>query len=78
VPLGIIAYAIAANVCYTGGWVAELVLARRLPQNTGQFAVRAFKIGMKFSVGLTLFPAVMSWAVFLVMLATGQKVHGSP
>jgi hypothetical protein len=75
VPMGIIAYGIIANVCYTGGWIAELLLARFRPgASTTAFGVRAFRLGVKFSIGLTLFPAVLSWAVFLFSLATGRRV----
>jgi hypothetical protein len=64
VPLGIVAYAILANICYTGGWIVELFVARsNLAIKTG-FGLRAFRIGMKFSICLTVFPAVLSWAVF--------------
>jgi hypothetical protein len=77
VPLGIIAYGIAANVCYTGGWVVELMLARRGAMRTSEFGTRAFRLGVIFSVGLTLFPAVFTWAGFLLTLASGRRVGGS-
>jgi hypothetical protein len=77
VPLGIIAYGIAANVCYTGGWVVESRLAKRGTLDASDFGVRAFKYGMIFSVGLTLFPAVFSWAGFLLSLASGRRASGS-
>jgi hypothetical protein len=74
VPLGIIAYGIAANVCYTGGWVVELRLAKRGATSTSEFGIRAFRFGLIFSVALTLFPAVFSWAGFLLTLA-GRTTH---
>jgi len=68
IPLGIVAYAVLANICYTGGWIVELLMARsNLAIKTG-FGLRAFCIGMKFSICLTVLPAVLSWAVFLLAL----------
>jgi hypothetical protein len=74
IPFGAIAFGFLANVCYTGGWIAELLLSRFKPDwNTNAFGVRAFRLGVKFSVFVTLFPAVLSWAVFLFSLATGRR-----
>jgi hypothetical protein len=78
VPFGIIAYGIAANICYTGGWIVESWLTQKGTKDTNEFGVRAFSGGMKFSVGLTLFPAIFCWAVFLVSLATGRGPLGFP
>jgi hypothetical protein len=75
---GILLYAIAANICYTGGWIVELFLVRRSPMQAQAFGPRAFRRGMKFSIGLTLFPALLSWAVFLGDLAFGHRVAANP
>ena len=65
VPLGIIAYGIAANVCYTGGRIVELFLVKRgTLVDTNEFAVRAFRRGLKFSVGPTSFPRPLVGGVF--------------
>ncbi len=72
VPLGIIAYGIIANVCYTGGWMAELMLARFRPEiRTDIFGLRAFRLGVRFSIGLTISPALLCWGTFLFSLVTG-------
>jgi hypothetical protein len=64
-----------ANICYTGGWIGELLLARFRPENThGSFGLRAFRLGVKFSIALTIFPALLCWAVFLFRLVTGGRV----
>jgi hypothetical protein len=75
---GILLYAVLANVCYTGGWIVELLLARRSPTRAAGFGLLAFRRGMKFSICLTLFPAVISWAVFLGDLAFGHRVAANP
>jgi hypothetical protein len=75
---GILLYAILANICYTGGWIVELLLVRWNPTRAAGFGVRAFRRGLKFSIGLTLFPAVLSWAVFLMSFAIGRRVSANP
>jgi len=74
VPIGILAYGIIANICYTGGWIAELLLAKfKAGARTGVFGVRGFRFGMMFSIALTLSPGVLSWAELLLSLATGKR-----
>ena len=74
IPIFIIVYGVLANVCYTSGWIAALVLSRFNPEkNTNAFGVRIFRLGVKFSIFVTLLPAVLSWAVFLFSPATGRR-----
>lgn len=74
IPFFIGVYGVLANVCYTGGWIAELILSRFTQDgNTNAFAVWVFRVGVRFSIFVTLFPAVLSWAVFLFSLATGRR-----
>jgi hypothetical protein len=76
VPLAIIVYGIGANVCFTGGRIAECLLRSRRLVDTNAFAVRAFRAGMKFSVILTLIPAILSWLAFGFAVANGN--HPNP
>jgi hypothetical protein len=57
-PLVAIAmYALAANVMYTGGWMAELALLRPLfGRRTPVVGATLFRYGFAFAVGLTLIP----------------------
>jgi hypothetical protein len=74
IPFGAIVFWFFANVCYTGGWIAELLLSRfKADRNTNAVGILAFRLGVKFSILVTLFPAVLSWAVFLFSLATGRR-----
>jgi hypothetical protein len=76
IPFGAIIFWFFANVCYTGGWIAELLLSRfKADGYTNAFGVRAFRLGVKFSILVTLFPAVLSWAVFLFSLVTGRRAE---
>ncbi len=73
--LGAILYGIMANVCYTGGWIVELLLrATRRGADTTAFARRALRVGVRFSVALTLLPAAVSWAVFGINLLLSRKM----
>jgi hypothetical protein len=74
----ILFYGILANVFYTGGWVAELTYrTSTIAERSGELALKAFRIGMGFSILLTLCPAVLSWLGFAIALMHGQK-HGPP
>jgi hypothetical protein len=72
--IGIVAYGIAANVCYTIGWVAELIIGRFWKNRAGAFGEIAFFIGVLFSIAVTLTPALFAVCASLVLLAIGN--HG--
>ncbi len=73
---GIFLYGILANICYTGGWVCELLVrAASRTSNSTPFGVKTFRIGVGFSVFITLCPAVICWSLFVITLLKGQK-HG--
>lgn len=56
---GVIIYGVLANVCFTGGWVAELIVQKAWPQEADRFASTSFALGLVFSVLLTLIPAIL-------------------
>ena len=56
---GVIIYGVLANVCFTGGWVTELIVQKAWPQEADRFASTSFALGLVFSVLLTLIPAVL-------------------
>lgn len=71
--LAVAAYAVAANVCYSFGAAAELLLERWLQRETYGLGPALFRHGLVFSVGLTLFPiSVMTIGRILRFLTTGQ------
>jgi hypothetical protein len=79
VVLGVAAYAIIANICYTGGWISELLVGTwKTSAEASAFGHRAFRRGMQFSICLTLFPAVLSWALLLVRVAAVHRSAPSP
>jgi hypothetical protein len=74
----ILPYAVLANICYTAGWISELLVrTTRTADDAAAFAIRAFRAGITFSIFITLSPAAICWLVFVVALIKGQK-HGPP
>ena len=63
--IGITAYGIAANVCYSLGAPTELLLERWLGRQTYALGPTLFRYGLIYSVGLTLFPLALG--VFAVL-----------
>jgi hypothetical protein len=52
----IVAYATAANLAFTGGWIAELSLRRHFGRRTGTLGAALFRYGFVFAAGVTLLP----------------------
>jgi hypothetical protein len=52
-------YGIMANVCFTGGWIAELLFRRHDYGEFNAVGPTLFRYGFAFSIGLTLFPIGM-------------------
>jgi hypothetical protein len=55
-------YACVVNFFYTGGWLAELVWCRWWRMEQENFAVLSFRLGLVFSILVTLMPAVIAIA----------------
>jgi hypothetical protein len=59
IVIAAVAYGIAANVCYTGGWIVENLVERWLKRPVYGLGPALFRHGLVFSIGLTLIPAVV-------------------
>jgi len=57
--MAVIAYGVMANVCFTGGWIVELICRRVWGKKADSFGEISFTIGTIFSVLLTLLPAAL-------------------
>lgn len=57
-------YGVAANVCFTAGWMSELVARRIWGARAEAYGEISFCVGTVFSVLLTLFPTLLSLAPF--------------
>jgi hypothetical protein len=63
---GVVLYALAANVCYTLGWVTELIWFRGDSVRSEKIRPKIFRAGVIFSGVLTLLPALVVpvlWAI---------------
>lgn len=63
---GVAAYAFVANACYCLGWITELLWSGGDTSRTAQLRGRVFRVGIWFSVAVTLLPAVLvptMWAI---------------
>jgi hypothetical protein len=64
---------VGANVCYTGGWLAEAIALRFWGQTAGgHFGQIAFVLGFFFSIALTLAPIALVPVGWLMLLASRQ------
>jgi hypothetical protein len=62
----VLLYAIGANVCYTLGWITELLWSAGDIGKTEGVRQKVFRIGLLFSVGLTGLPGLLMiiiWAL---------------
>ena len=67
--IAILLYGVAANFCYTGGWLAELLVEGIWKESAKNLGQNAFVFGLLFSVALTLLPViictiVVAWKLF--------------
>ena|SRR5712691_2673545 len=70
-PIGIIiaviGYAVAANICYSLGWITELLWSGGDTTRTEAIRPKVFRLGIIFSVVLTILPAILiplAWAIW--------------
>lgn len=74
-PLAMVAvvgvYGLAANLCYTMGWVVENLVERWLKKPVYGLGPALFRHGLVFSIGLTLIPAFV-----ITVAAIAGKIFG--
>jgi hypothetical protein len=73
----VLVYAVVANICYSGGWLAELVWLRLWRTHQPCLAVLSFGLGLLFSILVTLLPAVaaVSWMAYMLL---SRQPHLAP
>ena len=72
--IGILIYGIMANVCFTFGWVAVLLVRMAWPHQADRFATESFSLGLGVSILLTLTPAILA-VVIGVFYLLGRLLH---
>jgi hypothetical protein len=63
--VGVVVFPVAINVCYTLGWLVELVVRGIRPSTTPRFAPVLLGLGLGFSVALVSLPAVIWTAIWV-------------
>jgi hypothetical protein len=64
------AYGLMANLCYTGGWIAELFVRKIWPEQSSAFGRISFFLGLMFSILLTLVPGIVVSTIGAISLLT--------
>lgn len=68
-PLGLVViYGILANVCYSVGPMADMVICRKWGRDYAALGPAIFRYGFVFAVGLTLLPVPMAVVSYLAKL----------
>ena len=70
----VVVYALGANVCFAGGWIAELTVRRAWPDESDRFGTLSFTLGLVFAVVVTLLPPILlgaSVALYGLLWAVG-------
>ena len=57
-----------ANLCYSLGWLVDIVIYRGYPR------IRLYKAGLTFSLILTALPGVWAVVAWCITLYTGKKL----
>jgi len=73
--IGVVAYGLMANACYSLGPVADLLLRRILGIRAPDIAPVLFRYGFVFSVGLTLLPIPLMVAGTIAQFLFGTGPH---
>jgi len=66
--IGPVFYAIMANLCYTTGWIFDIVFYRGSPR------LALFKAGLIFSMAITSLPGIWAVVAWIVTVITGKKL----
>ena len=64
----VVLYGVAANVCYSFGFLFEWLLDRMWGDDIAPVGPTLFRHGLVFGVGLTLLPIGLAWVGYLVTL----------
>ncbi|WP_242342937.1 hypothetical protein [Anaeromyxobacter terrae] len=64
--VGSAAFAVVANAFYCVGWISELLWSGGDPSRTAPFRGRVFRHGTLFPVAVTLLPALVTAALWVV------------
>lgn len=61
-PMALLAAPVAINICYTGGWIVELLLSAIRRKASSPLGPVLLKLGVGFSLIMVLLPSIV-WLV---------------
>jgi len=64
-PMALFAAPIAANICYTGGWIVEFLLSAVRRKGSSSVGLVLLKLGVVFSVVIVLVPSVVWFVIWI-------------
>lgn len=64
--LVLVFYVLAANLCYTLGWLTEILWSWGRTAQTAAIRPKVFRVGLIFSAGLTFLPAIVITLIWIV------------
>ncbi len=62
----VVIYGLAANVCYSFGFVFETLLQKLWGDDVAPIGPTLFRHGLVFSIGLSLLPIAVAWVGYLI------------
>lgn len=65
-PLSFIVFGVLANICFTGGWTAELLARKIWKEKAEYFGPMALSLGLIFSLSMALLPGAISFLSWIV------------
>lgn len=68
---GVVVFGVMANVCYLLGPTIELALQKLWGEKLLPVGPALFRIGLTFSVGLALFPALLFMIAWVIQVVSG-------
>jgi hypothetical protein len=75
-PIAIILAPFLINICYTGGWVVEIVSRLILRERIERLGPLLLKLGLGFSLLVALLPSVY-WGLYWLLLSV-HIIHHTP
>ena len=59
-PFGVLILGLAGNLCFTGGWIAELVARLLWRERAEFFGPIMFSLGLLFSIAISFLPPLLT------------------
>jgi hypothetical protein len=67
-PMAIVLAPIMINICYTGGWIVELLLSNSRQKGSSPIGPLLLKIGVGFSLVVVLIPSTIWFVIWIVKI----------